>query len=124
MANRIGRRELLFWCVASILGAGIAFGIVAILTNTPIEPGQTPHHWLQALAFIAASVVILKAQMSRFHDMGWSGWAILLTFVPLVNLAAFLLLLVAPGQKRPNPYGEPTIFLQRLRKLAPRAEGN
>jgi len=75
-------------------------------------------------AFIAASVVILKAHVSRFHDMGWSGWAVLLTFVPLVNLAAFLLLLVAPGQKRPNSYGEPTIFLQRLRKVAPRAEGN
>jgi len=118
MANRIGRLELLFWYVASILGAGIVFGIVAIRTNTPIEPGQTPHHWLQALALIAASVVMLKAQVSRFHDIGWSGWAVLLTFVPLVNLVAFLLLLIAPGQKRPNRYGEPTIFLQRLRKLA------
>ena len=98
MANRIGRLELLFWCVASILGAGIVFGIVSLLTNTPIEPGQTPHHWLQALPLLAASVVILKAQMSRFHDIGWSGWAILLTFVPLANLVAR--------------------FLRRLRKLA------
>ncbi len=118
MANRIGRLELLFWCVASILGAGIVIAIVAIRTNTTIEPGQTPHHWLQALALIAASVVMLKAQVSRFHDIGWSGWAVLLMFVPLVNLVAFLLLLVAPGQKRPNLYGEPTVFLQRLRKLA------
>jgi uncharacterized membrane protein YhaH (DUF805 family) len=61
---------------------------------------------------------MLKAQVSRFHDIGWSGWAVLLTFVPLVNLVAFLLLLVAPEQKRPNLYGDPAIFLQWLRKLA------
>jgi uncharacterized membrane protein YhaH (DUF805 family) len=56
--------------------------------------------------------------VSRFHDIGWSGWAVLLMFVPLVGAVAFLLLLVVPGQKRPNLHGEPPIFLQRFRKLA------
>jgi uncharacterized membrane protein YhaH (DUF805 family) len=115
MSNRIGRVELLFWSVASILGAAIVSGIVAAVTNTPIEPGRTPH-WIQGLALVAATVLMLKAQMSRFHDIGWSGRALLLMFVPLVNVVAFLLLLVVPGQKQPNQYGEPTIFLQRLRK--------
>jgi uncharacterized membrane protein YhaH (DUF805 family) len=61
---------------------------------------------------------MLRACLSRFHDIGWSGRAVLVMFVPLVNVMAFLFLLVMPGQKLPNPYGEPTIFLQRLRKLA------
>jgi hypothetical protein len=65
---------------------------------------------------IAVAVVLLKAQISRFHDIGWSGSAVLFMFLPLVNVVAFLLLLVMPGQKQPNRYGEPTTLLQRLRK--------
>lgn len=28
-----------------------------------------------------ASVVILKAAVSRLHDLGWTGWVVLLAFV-------------------------------------------
>lgn len=115
--NRIGRLELLFWCMAAIIGGGFALAIVATLTNTPIEPEKTRYPWTQAIALIAASVVILKAHVSRFHDIGWSGSAVLLMFVPLVNVIAWLLLMVVPGQKGPNAYGEPPILLQRLRRL-------
>jgi uncharacterized membrane protein YhaH (DUF805 family) len=116
MANRIGRLELLFWFASSILASGILLAIVASLTRTAIEFGTRP--WSQALCLIAAAVMILRAAMSRFHDIGWSGSAVLLMFVPLVGVVAFLLLLVVPGQKRPNLYGEPPIFLKRFRKLA------
>jgi len=117
MANRIGRIELLFWFVASIIGCGIMLGIVSVLTNTPLEPGRTRYPWSQALWFVAASIVMLKAIVSRLHDIGRSGWAVLLMFVPLVNLVALLLLTVVPGQKSANPYGEPAVFLQRLRRI-------
>jgi len=116
MSNRIGRLEFLFWFVSSILAGGILLAIVASLTRTAIEFGT--HPLSQALCIIAVAVVILRAAVSRFHDIGWSGWAVLLMFVPLVGVVAFLLLLVVPGQKRPNLYGEPPIFLQRFRKLA------
>ena len=117
MGNRIGRLELLFWFVASILGSGILLAIVSILTNTAIEPGRA-YFLSQALCVMAAAVVILKAVVSRFHDIGWRSWAVLLMFVPLVGVVAFLLLAVVPGEKRPNHYGEPPIFLRRFRKVA------
>jgi uncharacterized membrane protein YhaH (DUF805 family) len=118
MSNRIGRLELFSWFVASALSGGILLSIVASLTNTAIEVGRTRHPWSQALCLIVAAVAILKALVCRFHDIGWSGWAVLLMFVPLVDIVALLLLLVVPGQKRPNLYGKPPIFLQRFRKLA------
>lgn len=118
MSNRIGRLELLFWFVASVLGTGILLAIVESLTKTAIEFDRTRYPLPQALCLIVAAVVMLKAVVSRFHDMGWSGWAVLLMFVPLVDIVAVLLLLVVPGQKRPNNYGEPPVFLQRFRKPA------
>jgi uncharacterized membrane protein YhaH (DUF805 family) len=118
MSSRIGRLELLFWYVASFLGFGILLAIVAGLTNTAIEVERTRYPLPQALCIIAAGVMILKATVSRFHDIGWSGWAALLMFVPLVDIVALLALLLVPGQKRPNLYGQPPIFLQRFRKPA------
>jgi len=115
MANRIGRLELLFWWVASILGGGIMLAIVATLTNTTIKSYPLPLQ--QALPLIAVSILMLKAALSRFHDIGWPGWGLLLMFVPLVNVLAVLFLATVPGQKGANPYGEPTVFPQRLRKI-------
>jgi uncharacterized membrane protein YhaH (DUF805 family) len=117
MSNRIGRLEFLFWCVASILGGGIVLATLSAVANISIEPGRTPH-LSQGLVFIAVAVVMLKAHVSRFHDIGWSGRTVLVAFVPLLDVVALLFLLVMPGQQQPNRYGEPTIFLQRLRKLA------
>jgi uncharacterized membrane protein YhaH (DUF805 family) len=114
MANRIGRLELFFWYVASILGAGIMMDIVATLTNTTV--GSYPYPLLQAIFLIAASIVMLRAVVSRFHDIGWSGMSLIIMFVPFVNALALLFLLVAPGQKGANAYGGPSIFLQRLRR--------
>ena len=118
MANRIGRLELLFWFATSIFGAAIALAIVSVLTNTPIEPERTRYPWPQAVWFLLAALLMLKAIMSRFHDIGWPGWAVLVIAVPLVDLLALLFLMLAPGQKQANLYGEPPIFLQRLRKLS------
>lgn len=117
MSNRIGRLEFIFWFVASILSFGILLGIVATFTNTPIEVGGT-HPMSQALCLILAAMVILRGAVCRFHDLGWPGWAVLLLFVPLVDIIALLLLLSVPGQNRSNRYGGPSIFLQRFRKLA------
>ena len=118
MANRIGRLELLFWFATSILGAGVALAIVSVLTKTPLEPERTRYPWLQAMWLLAAALVMLKAIVSRFHDIGWPGWAVFVMAVPLVDLIALLFLLLAPGQKQANVYGEPPRFLQRLRRMA------
>jgi uncharacterized membrane protein YhaH (DUF805 family) len=118
MSNRIGRLEFLFWFVASFLGSGILLGIVEGLTHTATRFDQTRLPLSQALCIIAAAVVILKTAVSRFHDVDWPGWAALLMLVPLVDIVALLLLVVVPGQGRPNLYGQPPIFLQRFRKTA------
>jgi uncharacterized membrane protein YhaH (DUF805 family) len=51
------------------------------------------------------------AMVSRFHDI---GWFVLLMFIPLLGILVMLFLLVMPGQKDPNAYGEP-MFLRRVR---------
>jgi uncharacterized membrane protein YhaH (DUF805 family) len=119
MANRIARLEFVFWCGAPIVAGSIVLDIVAAAVGAPDgHTSASPLHGLFAIVVLAASIVILKAEVSRLHDLGWPGWTVLLAFVPLVSSLVFLLLLLAPGQKTNNPYGDPPMFLQRFRKLA------
>jgi uncharacterized membrane protein YhaH (DUF805 family) len=118
MGNRIGRLELLFWYSASTLGAAVILVIVAALTGT--SAGTYPHTLPQAIIFIAASILALKAVWSRLHDIGWPGWTLILMFVPFVNVLALLLLMIVPGQKKANAYGAPTVFLQHFRRIGSR----
>jgi uncharacterized membrane protein YhaH (DUF805 family) len=119
MANRIGRLEFVFWCGAPIVAGSIVLDIVAAAVGAPNVPTVgAPLHGLFAIVVLAASIVILKAEISRLHDLGWPGWTVLLAFIPLVSIVVFLLLFLAPGQKTNNPYGVPPLFLQRFRKLA------
>ncbi len=102
-----------------MVAGSVVLDIVAAAVGAPDwHTVGSPLHGLFAIVVLAASIVILKAEVSRLHDLGWPGWAVLLAFVPLVSILIFLLLLLAPGQKTNNPYGEPPIFLERFRKLA------
>ena len=120
MSNRIGRLEFLFWCSAPVIVGSVVFAIVALSVgaidaNTPT--GDPKFRSLLAPVVLFAAIVILKAAVSRLHDLGWAGWLVALAFIPLVDIVLFLILFIAPGQKACNEYGEPPPFLGRWRRL-------
>ena len=119
MSNRIGRLEFLFWCCIPLIVGSIVFSIVALSlgaidANTPA--GDPKFRSLLAPVALIVSIVALRAAVSRLHDLGLVGWAVVLAFVPLVGIVLFLVLFILPGQKVSNAYGEPPIFLGRWRK--------
>jgi uncharacterized membrane protein YhaH (DUF805 family) len=119
MSNRIARLELLFWCGAPIIVGSLVLTIVALsvgAVDVDIQSGDPKLRSLLAPVALLASIVILKAAVSRLHDLGWPGWVVLLAFVPLVDILFFLALLTVPGQKKTNAYGAPPMFLERWRK--------
>jgi uncharacterized membrane protein YhaH (DUF805 family) len=116
VSNRIGRLEYLFWCsvpivVGSVLAEliGLSIGVINLQSDdAAVRRVVTP-------VVLIVAVIILRAGVSRFHDIGWSGWFVLLMFVPLLNLIIFLLLVLIPGQKTGNKYGDPPLLFGRLR---------
>lgn len=94
----------------------LVLSIVSLVIGGPdIIDVRSPARGLFGLMILVTSITILRAEVSRFHDLGWSGWAVLLAFVPIVNMVVLLFLGLAPGQKAANSYGEPTNFLRRVR---------
>lgn len=77
-------------------------GIITLKGNQKIE--------LQILNFlvfsIIANLVTLTATIRRWHDLGYSGWFILIQYVPLANIWGFIMLLFIKGNFYDNAYGK------------------
>ena len=56
---------------------------------------------------IAAMIVGVQISVKRLHDIGWSGWLLLIALVPLVGSIFQIITFVMPGTKGSNLYGPP-----------------
>ena len=57
------------------------------------------------IALIAGLWFMIAQDVKRLHDVDKSGWLLLLTLIPIVNIALGLYLLFADGTVGPNRYG-------------------
>lgn len=101
--GRIGRLRYLAWSMIlslTALGlltvAGAAFALSSLI-GIP----------LMVLVIIGFLVVSIQIGVQRLHDIGWSGWLLLLTLVPVVGSIFPLVMLVAPGSSGINRFGPP-----------------
>ncbi len=101
-----GRRNRKSFILFTIIGMaallGLWFGISLIVGND--EP---PILLIIAGALLTAVIVVADFAVSvqRIHDFGWSGWALLITVLPVVGQIFDLALCCVPGTRGPNKYG-------------------
>ena len=60
---------------------------------------------LIALYSLIALIPSLAVTVRRMHDLGKSGWNVLISFIPLVGPIWFLVLLATEGEQGENYYG-------------------
>jgi len=101
--GRIGRLRYLAWSMILSLAAlglltvaGTAF-VLSSLIGIP----------LMGLVVIGFVLVSIQIGVQRLHDIGWSGWLLLLTLIPVVGSLFPLVMLLAPGSNGPNRFGPP-----------------
>ena len=63
---------------------------------------------LYLVAVVALFLPGLGASVRRLHDIGKSGWWILVGFIPLIGWIILIYWAVQPGEPNANAYGEPT----------------
>ena len=74
---------------------------VLVLTIAPTSTADNPISDIGALLWFVVSLpIIAAAGTRRLHDLGRSGWLMLLSIVPLVNLYLLSALIFSRG-KRP-----------------------
>jgi uncharacterized membrane protein YhaH (DUF805 family) len=110
-SGRLGRIGLLLGCIyiwLPIVLVMVLFGLVSVIAN-----GSASFTILNTMVYIfgAAWLIFLMVGMigltvRRWHDLDQSGWMALLWLVPVVNLVVGLVLLLAPGSKVQNRFGD------------------
>ncbi len=86
----------------------VGYLVIAVAGGMVIGDFLAPLGWLIGIAaFIALMVYSFSFTIQRLHDIGWSGWLVLLYFVPFVNFIFPFLILLMPGTQGPNRFGPP-----------------
>lgn len=101
--GRIGRLRYLAWSMIlslTALGLLVVSGSIFAFSSLAGIP-------LMGLVFLGFLVVTVQLGVQRLHDIGWSGWLLLLTLVPVIGSIFPLVMLLAPGSKALNRFGPP-----------------
>jgi uncharacterized membrane protein YhaH (DUF805 family) len=77
-----------------------------------LAPAESPASESWATAFSVALFISLwcnfALSVKRLHDFGKPGFFAVSLFIPIVSIAAFIILCIYPGEPGPNRYGERT----------------
>lgn len=101
--GRIGRLRYLAWSISLMAAAMAVFGVVAIGFQLSEVVGAI----IGVLALVAMAVVSVQIGVQRLHDIGWSGWLLLVNLVPVVGSVFSIIMLVVPGSAAANRFGPP-----------------
>lgn len=107
--GRSGRLDFVLGGIYFILFHVVLLGTMSLLPTTKMIKQIISNiifvPWtIVTIYFFVAS---LSLHIRRLHDLGYSGWWILCSNVPLVNLILFFILFLKKGEPNENKYGKP-----------------
>ncbi|MEU3671568.1 MULTISPECIES: DUF805 domain-containing protein [Streptomyces] len=82
------------------------FQIAAIIVVSILDAVIGTAPWLYVLFALGTFLPSLAVAVRRLHDLGKSGWWLLISLVPLVGGIWLLVLLATAGEQQPNQYGQ------------------
>ncbi len=111
-SGRIGRLRYLaypmIFYLVSLLAAILIGVIVGFLSATMGGNAELMGNIVGVIVMIPMMIFCaIIYPIRRLHDLGKSGWLVLITFIPLVNILFYLYLLFGKGDPDENEYGEP-----------------
>ena len=103
VSGRIGRVRYLGWLMAMTL----CFIPIMLIGTGIAAMSSTLAILALGIVSIAAVVIGIFIGVQRLHDIGWSGWLLLVHLIPVVGSVFALLMLIIPGTQGVNRYGPP-----------------
>jgi uncharacterized membrane protein YhaH (DUF805 family) len=101
-SGRARRKEYWMFYLFNLIFAGIAAILDNVLGITIENYGYGP---IFCLYYLIILLPALAVSVRRLHDVGKSGWFLLISFVPLIGAIWLLVLMVTEGQSGKNKYG-------------------
>ncbi len=99
------RRSEYWWAVLFLLAVSFPVALIdtVVFFDTIVQTGSGPLSILFLLVILLPSISLL---VRRFHDVGLSGWFVLLTFIPFAGAVFAFVVAVLDSQRGDNRFGE------------------
>lgn len=101
--GRIGRLRFLAWSMVQCVTLVALIALALIVLNWSLVAGGL----LIAVLVVVFVTIGVMIGVQRLHDLGWSGWLLLLNLVPFVGSLFPFLIMLLPGTRGANQYGPP-----------------
>jgi len=101
-SGRARRKEYWMFTLFNMIFAIVAIILDNVLGIAMEEIGYGPLYGLYALAVLIPGLAV---SVRRLHDVGKSGWMILIALIPLIGAIWLLVLMVTDGKAGENEYG-------------------
>lgn len=104
-SGRALRSEFWYFVLFIVVG-GVATNIIDIVVlGAPSGGGP-----VTLLFSLATFLPHLAVSVRRLHDIGKSGWFLLLLLIPLIGIIILIVWFARRGDEGPNEYGPPQLF--------------
>lgn len=106
-SGRARRSEYWYFVLFNMIFAIIAMVLDNVL-GTTFKMGygvQLPYGYIYLLYVLAILIPGLAVAVRRLHDVGKSGWFILIAIIPIVGAIYLLVLMLTEGKQGINEYG-------------------
>lgn len=102
-SGRSRRKEYFFFCLFNFI-----FAVFAIILDNlfGLTFDLVPYGSIYALYTLCFLIPNLAVTVRRLHDIGKSGWMILISIIPIIGLIWFLVLLFTDSDPGENEYGQ------------------
>ena len=101
-SGRARRKEYWMFTLFNIIFAIVAVLLDNVLGIAMTEVGYGPLYGLYALAMLIPGLAVT---VRRLHDVGKSGWMILIALIPIIGSIWLLVLMVTDSNPGENEYG-------------------
>ena len=101
--GRARRKEYWMFFLFNLIFTAIASLIDIAAGTANIESGSGLFQGVYSLVVLIPSLAV---GVRRLHDVGKSGWMLLLAFIPLIGAIWLLVLFVTNGKEAANKWGE------------------
>ncbi len=99
--GRARRSEFWFW----VLFVGLVSGVIGGMVAAAVGTNSAAYHVITGLVGLVFLLPNLGVTVRRLHDVGRSGWWILIGLVPCVGFLILLYFELLDSQPQANKYG-------------------
>ncbi|MGW2661521.1 DUF805 domain-containing protein [Nocardia tengchongensis] len=99
------RRSEFWWFTLCYLLIIVGMAVLDGALRAPDSTDSSPLAIVLALVVFALFIPSLAVRVRRLHDAEFSGWWILIAFIPLVGALTLFVLSVIDGTHGPNKFG-------------------